>query len=818
MAVGLTIERPDKGEYEPVDVNGIGQNGFTVHVDTETGQIAVEQEDGSMKVTSGGGANKAAFDAAFDANLAEHVGETELASIAQQLLRGIDADDRARRDWVDTVNKGLDYLGIKLEDASSKVATDGGISRTHHTMLLESVMRSWANSRAELLPVSGPVKTRDDKTPMPQTPQQPQQPAPPAQGPGGGIGDNGGPPLDPTQAGIAMMMKGVQQPGSETRDMLSEALAKDMNHYLTVIDREYYPDTSHMLMHRALFGCEFKKVYYDPLLRRPVSRWVKGTDLIISNDCSHLMSAGRVTERITMRRATVMRMQAGGHWRKVDLVTTPPTMPTTTEQKVSEVGGVSATHEIPEDTPLTFYECYCELMIEPFDEDETGEKPGYPLPYRVTIEKDSQNIVEIRRNWKQGDEDHRARRRYVKFGFIPGFGYYDLGFIHILGNPQRACTAIERMLVDSGMFASFPGGVIAKGPGSKQDTTEIRMGPGQFKAIETGGLPIDQVFKANPYKEPSMVLMQVGQDIAAQGRRIASVLELPVGEGRIGDVPATTIMSYVDSISKVPSAVHKDDHIAQQDEYEMLRDLFREYPNTLVAGNRNPARKAWTEAELDDCDLVPASDPNTPSQMHRIMKITSITQAAELPIFQGIADPRAIWRLVCGGLDVDPTSVTLPPAPPGQAPPDPKLQAAQVKAQTEREKVQGEIIKEEKRGEIKHVELEARAANDAANRDSEDRRANLDLISDVVKSRAQENIRTAEVQHDQAGAHIDRVIDHHHQTEDRAQEDLHHQETLAHEAEQGDAERDASLAVAKEAAKAAKAKAVKKPAKPKKAK
>lgn len=756
-------------------------------IDTDTGTVLRTNDDGSISAESPQEQRKADREK-FDVNLAEGMDSMDLAAIYNKLHEGIEADIRGRAEWLETGNKGADYLGIKLEDATSEVSPQGSIAKVHNTLLLESVMRSWANSRAELLPVSGPVKVRDDAVSVP--------PAIEAT-----IGHNGGPPMDDMvlpEAEVPASMGGNAGPPPPTpdaaipRNTLADALEKDFNHYLTVVDKEYYPDSSRMLFSRALLGCQFKKVYRDPILRRPVSRWVRGDRLIVSNDCSHLMGAGRVTEEIPMRRATVLRLQKIGHWIDEPLIR-PVAAPTSRDETIANVEGVKAAPELPEDHLHTIRECYCELMSHGLGKDEKGKDVGFPLPYRVTMDKDSQRVLEIRRNWKQGDEDYRARRRYVKFGFVPGLGFYDLGFIHLLGNPQKACTAIERMLIDAGMFNSFPGGLMAKGPGARQQTTQIRVGPSQFQVVETGGMKIQDIVMPLPYKEPSQVLMALGQDIAAQGRRIASVLELPLGEGRVGDVPVGTIMSYIDSISKVPSAIHKDDHMAQQEEFELLHELFVEEPEALWKFARRPARKWMMAAELEDQDLVPAADPNVPSKMHRLIQTQAIVQAAGLPQFQGIPDQRGIWEWLCRTLEADSKSITQPPPPPGQQPPpDPKMMAALAKQASEDKKTDAKMHEIQAEGQVRQQELTAQSQDRAADRASRERVAAMRQQDSQIKTDstlAATRMQTAadlqkhqrglvhehvqnemDRQHEARGGIVEALSDHVHGMNDRAHE------------------------------------------------
>lgn len=741
MAGGLTAYSTNSEEFAPREVDETRPSAKVIHIDGETGQVGVEKPDGSLVIMAPGDSGQTKDrDESFDANLAEEDG-VPLNTIASRLLEGIEADIKSRAEWEDTANRGRELLGVKLEEASSEFSSEGMISQVKHLGLLEAVLQAWANSRAELLPADGPVKVADD-TPiidMPQTPPPvPGQPPP---------------------------------PDAPKRSELADALEKDFNHYLTVKDKEYVPDFSRMLLNRALNGVQFRKVFRCPLRRRPVSTWVRGDNLIVSNDASHLMGAGRVTERMKMRQSVVQRMMSEkvGQWRKVGLVQ-PTQTATPTERTIGMIEGVQVVPQLPADHMHEIYECYCELDDGVLAEDENGDAVGFPLPYRVTLDKESQTVLEIRRNWKEGDEDFQARRRYVKYGFVPGLGFYDWGLVHILGNPQRAATAIERMLIDAGMYKTMPGGLMAKGPGTRQRSNEIRPGPGQFAVIDTGGLKIQDVAMALPYGEPSPTLQAMGTQIATDMRRIGGVLNMPVGEGRVGNVPVGTMLAYVDSIQKVPSAIHKDDHAAQQEEFELLKELFMEEPKALTAGIKRPARAAgYTTAELNDQELVPKADPNVPSQVHRFMQTSALVEAGSSPFFAGISNPRGIWKRVCTVLGIqDISEVTTPPQAAAQPAPDPKIVAAQINAQSKQTEAQADLAKTESNNQAKTAIAAGEAINDAATIQSDEKRASMALAGKVVEAHA----KTA--QHA-----VSEGLDHVQHTQKLAQADTHHVEDLA---------------------------------------
>lgn len=743
MARGLPLyNQSGGGSDDDESVINAARPASIIHIDAKSGQTTEERPDGTVVLGLQGLFNnrrQSRQRRQFDENLAENP-EVPVDSIASMLLEGIESDESSRREWQETANNGRDLLGITLEKITSQATPEGTLSKVKALAYLEAIIRSWANSRSELLPSGGPVKVADD-TPIP------------------AMGHNGGPPLD--QQGDPAEM---QQP---TRDEIANALENDMNHYLTVMDREYVPDFSRMLLNRAVNGVQFRKVYRCPIERRPISRWTKGDDLIVSNDCSHLSGAGRITERIRMRQALAKRMMAVGAWRKIHLAQ-PSNVVSAAEQNIGEIEGVQPTPSLPQDWRHLFLECYCELDDGILAEDENGKLVGYPLPYRVTIEKDSRTVVEIRRNWKKGDPDFRRRRRYVKYGFVPGLGFYDLGFVHILGNSQRAATAIERQVIDAGSFASFPGWVAAKSVATRLKSNLIRPNPGEVVVVETGGLKISDVIMPLPYKEPSAALQNMGSKLDTDMRRVAGVLEIPVAEGRVGNVPVGTMMAYVDAISKVPSAVHKDDHAAQAEEFELLRELIAEEPEVLTRGNKRPARQNYTTEELEDAELVPKADPNTPSQTHRLMQTAALSEAASLPQFAGIADNRALWEDICRALGRNPDEITLPPQAPQPPPPPPQVIVAQIKSQDNTNKLNADLQKNRDNNDAQAMEAMQEADDKQADRVSEETRAGLKLAGDAVKAHV---------------AHVGNVVaaaqDHAEHLNELGQADKHHAEDQA---------------------------------------
>lgn len=640
----------------------------------------------------------------FDANLAEEMTYGELSMIASRLLEGIEADLSTRKQWEKIAERALEFLGLIFEEASGVPQSEGSISKVWHTLMLEATINFWANAYAEFLPADGPVKVRDDKPPQPATL---------------GAGDNGGPPLDDAQ----------QVP----RDELAEAFEADFNHFLTVVDRQYYPDFSRMLMSLGPIGTEFRKVYRNPLRRNmAVSEWVKSTDLIVSNDAMHLTTAGRVTQRIMMNHAQVKRMEYLGCWVDYGMpVMQPDDTPTDFQKKVGEIEGIKPGAELPADHRHTVYESYCEWDLPGYEHTDDGEETGLPLPYRITVDKDSRRVKEIRRNWKEGDEEFEPRQRYIMFGMVPGFGFYALGFAHILGNTERALTALEREVIDAGMLSIFPGNLAAKGA-LPRGTTQIAIGPMGVQEVDLQMKQrIQDAIMPMPYKELSPTVMALIEKLEDNGRKLAAAIELKVGEGT-ADIPVGTMIAMIEQSTKVMAAVHKGLHSSRAQELELLKELIAEDPTQLSKFNKSPAHQ-WEEAEeFADIDLVPSSDPNTPSHIHRVMKALGLSQVAQQ--FPDLANRAAIFKRLLDVLQEDNPEQYINPNP-QVSPPNPQAIAAQAKIQTAQIQAQG-----------KQADLSMRAQQGAAEEANKLKIATMGEQTERLKT-------AAEIQSDQARQH-----------------------------------------------------------------
>lgn len=664
--------------------------------------IRIEHEDGSVSVSIDGKPltdSEQRGPAGWYDNLVDDIDQGELSRIAEDLLLGIDEDITSRTEWVDDRAQGIKLLGLKIEIPGLGGTPDGapveGMSRVRHPLLLEAVLRFQANARSELLPTDGPVKIRNDN-------------------------NNADLP----------------------QDQLANALQRDLNHYLTTTASEYYPDTDRMLFMLGFGGTAFKKVYFCPLRNRPVSETVDADDLIVNNAATDLDNAKRVTHRVYMKPSTVKRLQILGVYRDIDLSTPKEPQEDAARRAKNDQQGISQGSFRPDDRDREIYECYCELDIRGFEHRFKGKETGLEIPYRVTIDVSTREILSITRNYDEPTEDcasplPEARKTFVKYTFVPGLGFYDIGLLHILGNTTNAITAAWREMLDAGMFANFPGFLIADS-GLRQNTNIFRVPPGGGAPVKTGGLPINQAIMPLPYKEPGPAMMNLVQNMAETGQRVGGTSELAVGEGR-ADAPVGTTLALIDQATKILNSVHKRMHAAQAEEFRLLVDCFKEHPESFWQRNRCPAHE-WDQQTflkaLDDCDLVPQADPNTASQTQRMMKIMGLKQ-----LQQGnpsLYDPIAIDTAALQAMGwSNPQQFMAPPTAMGAPPPEllekqaktqadmlkanasmmdaqSKHQASQAKAQSDLMRAQTDMMKAENDLAMAQRELQSKAADRAS--------------------------------------------------------------------------------------------------------
>lgn len=756
----------------------------TSPVKFQDGVMTIENPDGSLTVDTNPDLSNGTEDGHFG-NLAKKMDDSKLTEIAADLLEGIKRDEESRSEWMTMRAKGITLLGLKLEDqndtAGNSSAPFEGMSRIRHPILLEATVRFQANARSELLPSTGPVKIRNDQTLPPKKPKSmppldntpggvpppqmpplgmpqatppgappappagppptsampapPGAPPPPLQPPGM-MGHNGGPPMEPTM---------------EELDDLANALEKDMNHYLTVTATEYVPDTDRMLFYVGFGGDGFKKVFNCPLRRRPVSESVDAEDLIVANSATDLQNCGRVTHKIKMRKSVLRRMQLLGAYRDIEIGMPTSPQPTPVDEKKAEIDGTRVFTRRPKDEDYTIYECYCELDLDEYAPKQfKGE--GIPLPYRVTIEKDSRQVLSVIRNWDEKDEQCLAKRFFVQFPFIRGLGFYGLGYIHLLGNITNTLTAGWRETIDAGMFANFPGFLYAKGVG-RQLTNQFRIPPGGGVAIDLGAQQdIRAAIMPLPYRDAGAGFTSFLQSVTEEGQRLAATAEINVGEGK-QDAPVGTTLALIEQATKTLDAAHKRLHDSQAQEFMLLKERFKEDPEAFWRFNKNPARR-WEVNQfiqaLENHNLIPVADPNNPTSLHRAAKATLIKQlAVQSPQLYNVREvDEKILRM--SGIDPEGIFNEQPPPPP----PDPRMIAIQQKSQQVQMQTQAQLQQAQQQLQIEMAKLQ----NSQAERESREKVEHMKVLLEAIRLQEENLMHANDMDMERQRASIDMML------------------------------------------------------------
>jgi hypothetical protein len=507
----------------------------------------------------------------FDENLAELMEPGELAMIAGEILGDIDADISSRKDWMQTYVDGLELLGLKIELRSEPWEGACGV---YHPLLSEALVKFQAETVMETIPPAGPVKT------------------------------------------VVV--------GRETVDKLAAAdrVQKDMNYQIMEEMPEFRPEHERMCWGLGLSGNAFKKVYYDPNLARQVSLFVPAEDLIVPYGASDLRSAERVTHVMRKTENELRKLQVAGFYRDVDLGE-PSTAFDEVEKKIAEKMGFTATS----DDRFKLCETQVNLDLPGFEhKDENGEPTGIALPYIVTIEKGTQNVLAIRRNWRPEDETFQKRNHFVHYGYVPGFGFYCFGLIHLVGAFAKSGTSIIRQLVDAGTLSNLPGGFKTRGLRVKGDDTPIS--PGEFRDVDVpSGVLKDNILPL-PYKEPSQVLYSLLGTIVDEGRRFASAADLKIAD-MSANTPVGTTLAILERTLKVMSAVQARVHYSMKQELQLLRDIIRDYTPPDYDYEPDVGTRFAKKSDYDNVDVIPVSDPNAATMSQKVVQYQAVLQLAQ---------------------------------------------------------------------------------------------------------------------------------------------------------------------------------------------
>jgi len=542
--------------------------------ETETSELEIEivnpesvtLNDGSMEVTLMPDA-EGAMEGEFDENLAEVLEESALHELADDIGSMVESDMDSRKEWADTFVKGLDVLGFKYEERTEPWEGACGV---YSTVLAEAAIRFQAETMSETFPSSGPVKTK-----------------------------------------IL---------GEETKEK-EEAAARvkaDMNYELTENMVEYRPEHERMLYSLGLAGSAFKKVYYDPNMGRQMAVYIPAEDVIVPYGASHIETAERVTHVMRKTKNDLKKLQANGFYREVDLGDPQPYHSDVEERKAEE-GGYSLT----DDDRFTVYEIHADLVIDGVgdsDEDDIAK------PYVVTLERGSNEILSIRRNWSQDDELTLKRQHFVHYVYVPGFGFYGLGLIHIIGGYAKAGTSLIRQLVDAGTLANLPGGLKSRGLRIKGDDAPIT--PGEFKDVDVPSGSIRDNIMPLPYKEPSQTLLALLDKITQEGRRLGAISDMNISD-MSANAPVGTTLALLERTLKPMAAVQARVHYAMKQEFKLLKMLMAEYAPSEYA--YQPARGEVSARRSDYMliDVIPVSDPNSSTMAQRVVQYQAVLQMSQ---------------------------------------------------------------------------------------------------------------------------------------------------------------------------------------------
>jgi len=534
--------------------------------------VMVELEDGSVEISFGEEIEE--VDAApFDANLAEYLDDRDLASLASDLTEAVEADVAARKDWADSYVRGLDVVGFKYEERVEPWENACGV---YSNILAEAAIRFQAEAMSETFPAAGPVKTK-----------------------------------------IL---------GEITKDKEDAALRvkTDMNYELTEVMVEYRPEHERMLYSLGLAGSAFKKVYFDPNIGRQTALYIPAEDVIVPYGASNIESAERVTHVMRKTKNELIKLQAAGFYREVELGD-PVSFFSDIEEAKAEQSGISLTS----DDRYTILEVHADLIIDGIDGvDSEGDSDELDIakPYVVTLEKGTGEILAIRRNWNPDDPLTLKRQHFVHYVYVPGFGFYGLGLIHIIGGYAKAGTSLIRQLVDAGSLSNLPGGLKSRGLRVKGDDTPI--GPGEFRDVDVPSGSIRDNIMPLPYKEPSQTLLALLKQITEEGRRLGAISDMNISD-MSANAPVGTTLALLERTLKPMAAVQSRVHYAMKQEFKLLRKLIAEYApeEYMYVPDRGEPRAR--RADYAMVEVIPVSDPNSSTMAQRVVQYQTVLQMAQ---------------------------------------------------------------------------------------------------------------------------------------------------------------------------------------------
>ena len=548
----------------------------------------------------------------FNSNLVEFVAEDVLQKLASDLISSVESDKQSRSEWEKTYKEGLEYLGMKFDEARSQPFE--GSSGVIHPILAEAVTQFQAQAYKEMLPAKGPVKTE---------------------------------------------IVGARTIETESQ---AERVQEFMNYYIMNVMKEYDPELDMLLFYLPLAGSAFKKVYFDFVTNKAVSKFIPPEDLIVPYEASDMSSAERITHAISMSLNEVKKQQISGFYANVEIPENNYTDENSEiEDTIDEIQGISPSYK--EDRNRTIYEIHTVLDIEGFeDKDANGMPTGLKLPYIITIDESTETVLAIRRNFIEGDPLKNKINYFVQYKFLPGLGFYGLGLSHMIGGLSKASTSILRQLIDAGTLANLPAGFKARGMRIRDEDEPLQ--PGEFRDIDTTGGSLRENLIPLPVKEPSNVLMQLLGLLVDSGKRFAAIADMNVGDMNQA-MPVGTTVALLERGTKVMSAIHKRLHYAQKIEFDLLAKVFSEYLPPSYPFTNGTAPNEIKQQDFDGrIDIIPVSDPNIFSQSQRVTLAQELLQMVmsnpEIHGQQGIYEA---YKRMYAALGVDNVESLIPPPP-----------------------------------------------------------------------------------------------------------------------------------------------------------
>jgi hypothetical protein len=538
----------------------------------ENTPVVVELEDGGVEISFGEEVED--IDAApFDANLADYLDDKQLQEISSDLSEFVETDMEARSDWADSYVRGLDVVGFRYEERTEPWENACGV---FSTVLAEAVIRFQAEAMSETFPAAGPVKTK------------------------------------------------ILGESTQEKEDAALRVKTDMNYELTEIMVEYRPEHERLLYSLGLAGSAFKKVYFDPSLGRQVALYIPAEDVIVPYGASNLETAERVTHIMRKTKNELVKLQAAGFYRDIEL-SDPISFFSDIEEAKAQQSGVSLTS----DDRYTLLEIHADLIIDGVDgaeDEDDSEDLQVAKPYVVTLEKGSGKVLAIRRNWNPDDPLTLKRQHFVHYVYVPGFGFYGLGLIHIIGGYARAGTSIMRQLVDAGTLSNLPGGLKTRGLRVKGDDTPI--GPGEFRDVDVPSGSIRDNIMPMPYKEPSQTLLALLKQITEEGRRLGAISDMNISD-MSANAPVGTTLALLERTLKPMAAVQSRVHYAMKQEFKLLRKIIAEYAPEEYTYMPDRGEPRARRADYAMVEVIPVSDPNSSTMAQRVVQYQTVLQMAQ---------------------------------------------------------------------------------------------------------------------------------------------------------------------------------------------